>query len=177
MIRVSLEMLVMGNVPGTSILLLRPVASEPFHDKILPICVGPVEAAAIGKGLSNEKSSRPITHSLLLTVMGALGGALEQVSINKVNGTIFYATLHIKQGDKTIEVDARPSDAIALAVRLHTPIYVSRRVIEVAGFPAWVNGQDGHHQVEIEQFHEFVENLTPEDFSTQTLRTNDASGD
>jgi bifunctional DNase/RNase len=166
MIRVVLETLVMGNIPGASLLILRPVASEPTHDRILPICIGPVEAAAIGKALSDEKDSRPMTHSLLCTVMGTLGGKLVRISIPRVKGTIFYATLHIKQGDAMLKIDARPSDAVALAIRMNVPMYVSESVMASAGYPAWVNIKSEQDKEEIEQFHEFVESVTPDDFKT-----------
>lgn len=164
MIRVTLETLVMGNVPGASVLILRPVASEAEHNMILPICIGPVEAAAIAKALSHEKSARPMTHSLLGTVMGTLGGKLQRIVISKVQGTVFYASLHVKQSDVVYKIDARPSDAVALAVRLKVPMYVTESVMETAGFPAWVNVKQLQDEVEIEEFHDFVEHLSPSDF-------------
>ena len=155
MIRVTLETLVMGNIPGASVLILRPIASEAEHNMVLPICIGPVEAAAIAKALS---------HSLLGTVMGTLGGKLQRIVISKVQGTVFYASLHIKQADTVYKIDARPSDAVALAVRLKVPMYVSENVMETAGFPAWVNVKQLQDEVEIEEFHDFVEHLSPGDF-------------
>lgn len=163
-IRVTLETLVMGNIPGASVLILRPVARDGRQDRVLPICIGPVEAAAIGKALSGEASARPMTHSLLGTVMGTLGGTLQRVVISRVKGTVFYATLHIKQGDGSFKVDARPSDAVALAVRLKAPMYVTDAVMDSASFPSWVNTKRDQEKAEIEEFHDFVENLTPEDF-------------
>ena len=164
MIRVGLETLVMGNIPGASVMVLRPVPQEGERDQVLPICIGPVEAAAIAKALSGDPSSRPMTHSLLCTVMGTLGGKLKRIVITRVKGTIFYASLHIKQGDTTTKVDARPSDAVALAVRLHVPMYVADRVFAQASFPAWVNTSSAQQQAELEEFHTFVEGLEPEDF-------------
>ena len=121
MIRASIETLVMGSVPGASVVVLRPLPSEDEHDRILPICIGSVEAAAIGKALSEERSSRPMTHALIGTVVAQLGGKVEKVVIDKVRGTIFYATLCIRRGTETVKIDARPSDAIAIAVRLKVP--------------------------------------------------------
>ena len=125
----------MGNIPGASVLILRPIASEAEHNMVLPICIGPVEAAAIAKALSREKSTRPMTHSLLGTVMGTLGGKLQRIVISKVQGTVFYASLHIKQADTVYKIDARPSDAVALAVRLKVPMYVSENVMRRQGSP------------------------------------------
>ena len=177
MIRVTLETLVIGGIGGASLLVLRPMAQEPTHDRVVPICVGPVEAAAIGKALSGERSSRPMTHSLLGTVIATLGGSLESVSIVRVSGTIFYATLDVRQPGALHHVDARPSDAIALAIRLHVPIYLDERVLEVAGFPAWVNVRDERERAEIKAFHEFVEDLSPEDFARIAPAASAGDGD
>lgn len=165
MIRVSLETLVMGAIPGSSVMVLRPVPQEAEHDQVLPICIGPVEAAAIAKALSGDPSSRPMTHSLLCTVMGTLGGKLRRIVITRVKGTVFYASLHVEKGDDTVKIDARPSDAVALAVRLRVPMYVADKVLAQAGFPAWVNARNGMQQAQIEEFHNFVENLEPSDFA------------
>lgn len=164
LIRVSLETLVMGNLTGSCLIVLRPVATEDEHDRLLPICIGPVEAAAIAKALSDEKSSRPMTHSLLGTVMATLGGKLKRIVITRVKGTIFYASLHVQQGDATLKIDARPSDAVALAVRMKAPMYVADKVMAQASFPSWVNVKSEQDKAEIEEFHAFVENLEPSDF-------------
>ena len=165
MIRASIETLVMGSVPGASVVVLRPLPSEDEHDRILPICIGSVEAAAIGKALSEERSSRPMTHALIGTVVAQLGGKVEKVVIDKVRGTIFYATLCIRRGTETVKIDARPSDAIAIAVRLTVPIYINESVMASASFPTWVNIAQEQQKAEMEEFHNFVENLSPEDFA------------
>ena len=74
MIQINLETLVMGNIPGTSMMILRPYSKSPYHDRLLPICIGTVEAASIGKAINKEKNSRPIPHSLILNMMTQLGG-------------------------------------------------------------------------------------------------------
>lgn len=165
MIRASIETLVMGSVPGASVVVLRPLPSEDEHDRILPICIGSVEAAAISKALSEERSSRPMTHALIGTVVAQLGGKVEKVVIDKVRGTIFYATLCIRRGTETVKIDARPSDAIAIAVRLKVPIYINESVMASASFPTWVNIAQEQQKAEMEEFHSFVENLSPEDFA------------
>lgn len=164
MIRVHIETLVMGTMPGASVIILRPFPNEVEFDRVLPICIGSVEAAAIGKAVSHEKSARPMTHSLIATVIAQLGGKLSRVVIDKVRGTVFYATLCIQRGQDTIKIDARPSDAIALAARLGVPVYVDEGVMAAASFPSWVNASKDQQQVEIDEFHEFVEALSPEDF-------------
>ena len=164
MIRCGIETLVMGSIPGSSIVMLRPFKNERYHDRILPICIGTVEAAAIGKALSRDASSRPMTHSLLINSIAQLGGKIDHVLINRVQGTIFYATLFIKRTLDTVKVDARPSDAIAIALRVKAPIYVDEKVIASASFPVWVNVEKERQQAEMEEFHQFVEAVGPEDF-------------
>ena len=165
MIRLNLETVAMGSIPGTSLIILRPGADSKFHDNILPICVGPVEAACIGRALNPEQTARPMTHALLHAVIAQLGGKVEHVSIDKVLGTVFYASISIKRVCDSVTIDARPSDAIALAVRAQAPIYVDERVMQAASFPAWVNVPKETQKAMQEEFHTFVEGLNPEDFT------------
>lgn len=165
MVRAGIETLVMGSVPGASVVVLRPLSSEDEHDCVLPICIGSIEAAAIGKALSKEPSARPMTHALIGTIVAQLGGKVERVVIDKVRGTIFYAVICIKKGLETIKIDARPSDAIAIAVRLKVPIYIQESVLAAASFPTWVNISREQEKAEMEEFHAFVEDLSPEDFA------------
>lgn len=173
MVRVHLDTLVMGNFPGASVIVLRPLAGERDHDKVLPICIGPVEAAALGKAVSGEPSARPMTHSLIGSVIAQLGGKLKHVVIEKVRGTVFYATICIERGGQTTKIDARPSDAVTLAVRMKAPIYVSESVLASASMPVWVNGDKDRQRIEMEEFHRFVENLSPEDFAVHEQSKDD----
>lgn len=164
-IRVNLETVSMGSIPGTSLILLRPAPGEPYRDTVLPICIGAVEAACIGRALSPEQASRPMTHALLNATIAQLGGKVSGVSVDKVAGTVFYASVHIRRTCDEVSIDARPSDAIALAVRAHAPIYVDESVMARASFPAWVNVPKETQKAMQEEFHSFVENLAPEDFA------------
>ena len=155
----------MGNAPGASVVILRPVEGEDELDCMLPICIGSFEAAAIGKGVSGEKSSRPMTHALINNVVTQLGGRISRVVVDKVRGTVFYATICIERGTETIKIDARPSDAIAIAVRTKVPIYVEDEVLASASFPLWVNVPKEQREAEMQEFHAFVEELKPEDFT------------
>ena len=165
MIRVRIEALAMGNVPGASLMILRPLSAELENDRVLPICIGTVEAAAIGKALSGERSARPMTHSLLVNSIAQLDGKVTRVTIDKVRGTVFYATVYIQRNGQTIKVDARPSDAVALAIKTKAPIFVSDEVMAAASWASWVNTSEGHNEVELEEFHTFVEGVVPEDFT------------
>jgi bifunctional DNase/RNase len=103
---------------------------------VLPIWIGPDSAAAIGGALTGSKNERPLTHDLLLSAFGKLGVRVARVGITGFvpysdptqTGGVFYATLYLEQGAERIEVDARPSDAIALAVRTGAPIDVDEAI-------------------------------------------------
>jgi bifunctional DNase/RNase len=100
--------------------------------RILPIWVGPYEGRAIAMGLRDFATSRPMTFNLITTLLEATGIELEEVCVNALRDETFYATVKLRNGDKRHEIDARPSDAIALAVRTHSPIYVAEEVLAKA---------------------------------------------
>lgn len=126
--------------------------------RVLPIWVGAVEASAIALAQQGADSERPLTHELLGDVVEALGDELEEVRIVDVDDGIFYAVLVFASG---ASVDARPSDAIALALRASRRIVCAEDVLEVAGLPS---PQEEDEQVA--QFREFLEAIEPEDFET-----------
>jgi len=102
---------------------------EKEGDRSFPILIGISEALAIRRRLQGEDTPRPMTHELLGNVITALGGQLEKIIINDLREHTFYATLHIKRDSETVEVDSRPSDAIALGVAFNTPIFVADHVL------------------------------------------------
>ena len=96
-----------------------------------PIVIGIFEAWAIDRRVRDRKTPRPMTHDLMASLVDALGGKLERIVISDLRNNTFYAKLiFAKDGGETVEVDARPSDAIALAVHLDAPIFVDEQVIE-----------------------------------------------
>ena len=99
----------------------------------LPIVIGGFEAQAIAVALERMQPSRPLTHDLLKTVIAELGGTLTSVIINDLSDDIFYARLVLDADGRHVEIDSRPSDAIALAVRMKAPIYVAENVMDQAG--------------------------------------------
>ena len=101
-------------------------------DRSLPIVIGITEALAIDRRLKGKTPPRPMTHDLLASVVRAMGGTLEKIVINDLRGHVFIATLHIRRNGELIEVDSRPSDAIALGSAMDTPIYVAEHVLEEA---------------------------------------------
>jgi bifunctional DNase/RNase len=119
--------------------LKRPIVILRHEERILPILVGNAEAFAIANGLEKVEMPRPMTHDLLSTVLKGFQTTLQSVQVYKLEGGTFYAYLILSQeGDQTadtniIKIDCRPSDAIALAVRMASPIYAEEEVLRVAG--------------------------------------------
>lgn len=102
---------------------------EKNGERTFPILIGINEAMAIDRRLKGKEPPRPMTHDLLCNVMEALGGTLEKIVIRDLQDHVFYATLFIRQGQQVIQVDSRPSDAIALGVANDTPLFVNEQVI------------------------------------------------
>ncbi len=106
------------------------VLKETGGKRHFPIVIGISEAAAIDRRLKKYLTPRPPTHELLASVIEHMGGKLERVVVNDLRDRTFFALLHIRQGEKLLEVDSRPSDAIALGVGLKAPIFVEEKVLE-----------------------------------------------
>jgi hypothetical protein len=109
------------------------VLKESEGERTFPIVIGIFEAMAIDRRVKNVQPPRPLTHDLLNALIASLGGVLEKIVINDLRDNTFFAKLVIRQDGKELEVDARPSDAIALAAQDNTPIYVEESVLEEAG--------------------------------------------
>jgi len=138
------------------IVLLREVEGERY----LPIWIGAVEATAIAFAQQGVVPPRPLTHDLMRDVLAALGAKLRAVRISEMRDNVFYAELVFDDGR---EVSARPSDAIALALRTGTSIFGSESVLEEAG----IEIADEHEaEDEVEKFREFLDTISPEDFDT-----------
>jgi len=113
---------------------LSPVVVLRTEDgRVLPIYIGNAEALSIYYAMRGETFPRPMTHDLMVEVIGKLNAKVEKIIIDDLIDNTFYARLVLKQNDKTIEVDARPSDSIAIAVRFACPIFVEEEVMDEAG--------------------------------------------
>lgn len=113
------------------VVVLKDLQSE--EERLLPIWIGPFEAEAIALQMQGTEVPRPLTHDLLKAVIGALGGTVSHILVNDLSDNTFYARIAINIDGRELEVDSRPSDAIALAVRVQAPIYVAESVMEAAG--------------------------------------------
>ncbi len=127
-IEVRIRGLMMDPSTNMPIVVLKDVAS----DTVMPIWVGIFEANAIFNEIEKVSSSRPMTHDLTRNLIRHLNAELERVVITELKDETFLAVLWLKQGDQPMIVDARPSDAIALALRADCPIYVSEQVMQTA---------------------------------------------
>ena len=134
------------------LVLLREVTGERY----LPIWIGAVEATAIAFAQQGVVPPRPLTHDLMRDVLEATGNSLSEVQITSVEDGVFYANLVFDSG---VEVSARPSDSIALALRTGSRIVCSDEVLAEAGVAVPAEQED-----EVERFREFLEQVTPEDF-------------
>lgn len=165
--RVDIEGVVVGEGPIASLVILRTREAGGSDETLqLPIRIGTVEATAITMGVGNRPSGRPLTHDLLRASIEALGARLSCVRITAVEGTTFFAQLELVRPDgERALVDARPSDAIALAVRMDAPIFAEDSVLSTAALPDFRGVEKDERRHEMEEFHNFVESLSPEDFN------------
>ena len=166
MVRMDIRTIMVGAGPVGSLVVLKPRGTARDDSNVqLPILIGSIEAAAISAGVDGTGQERPLTHGLMLSTVDALGGRLDGVEISDVEGTTFFAKLLLTDAYGVHrEVDARPSDALALAVRRHVPIYASEQVIGAASMPNFSGVEDAEKEQELRDFHDFVETLSPEDF-------------
>lgn len=153
MIPVTVDTIRISLKSSERVVLLR----ENGQERQLPIFIHATEADAIAAELKNYDPPRPLTHDLLKNAVAALGGELQYVLVNDLRDNIFYAVLHIEQDERTIDVDARPSDSIALAVRARCPIYVAEHVMDAAGVYPAVEVETASEDLAI--FRDFVETL------------------
>ncbi|MGH2418227.1 MAG: bifunctional nuclease family protein [Candidatus Limnocylindria bacterium] len=136
------------------------ILKESERDRYLPIWIGSSEANAIAMRLQGLSAERPLTHDLMVTVLGALGSRVSRVVVTHVTEGTFHARLYLENagGDES-EVDSRTSDAIAVAVRTGSPIYVDERVLDEAGVEPDGSEEDGEDDERLAVFREFVNSL------------------
>lgn len=128
-VRCDLSRIIISDTSDQQIIVLR----ERDGERAFPIVIGSSEAGAIDRRLKGQRMLRPLTHDLLAAVIEQLGGELEKIVINDLREHTFYAKIIIRQNGQLIEVDARPSDAIALGVASDVAIYVEDHVLDEAG--------------------------------------------
>ncbi len=129
MIEVTIDSIRVSLVSPQRVVLLRELRGQ----RLLPIWIGPYEAEAIQYALHEVEVARPLTHDLLKNVFHALGARVLRVEVVKLQDNVFYGNIVAEVGGRVVNIDARPSDALALAVRTHIPILVAKEVMDAAG--------------------------------------------
>lgn len=143
---------VMTNQP---VVILKDSGAKRF----LPIWIGQFEATSILMELQGVKPTRPLTHDLLRSIVDALQMKVLKIVINDIQEGTFFARIFLKNKTLELDLDARPSDAIALAIRVKAPIYAVDSVVDKAS----IISEEGEED-EVERFKEFIETVNPEDF-------------
>ena len=138
------------------IVLLKEVSG----DRYLPIWIGAVEATAIAFALQGIETPRPMTHDLMRDILEETNVNVERIVISDLVDQTFYATIAMGRNGQAVEVSSRPSDAIALAVRINAPIFASEEVLAQAGIEL-----KDEEESEVEKFREFLDQVSPEDFA------------
>ncbi|MGH2748135.1 MAG: bifunctional nuclease family protein [Actinomycetota bacterium] len=139
------------------IVLLKETGGERY----LPIWIGAVEATAIAFALQGVETPRPMTHDLLRDILKETEVQVDRIVISDLVDQTFYAVIRMMTDGQEREVSSRPSDAIALAVRINAPIYAADEVLEQAG----IELRD-EEESEVQKFREFLDQVTPEDFAS-----------
>jgi bifunctional DNase/RNase len=141
------------------VVLLREAAGS---RRVLPIYIGPEEAKAIALALDRVTTPRPMTHDLMRDLLGALGASVQRVVLTELRDSTFFAEIELLLGGRVHRVSSRPSDAIALAVRVDASIFATEEVLDDAAAPA---SEEPEQQDQIvDEFRQFIEHVNPEDF-------------
>jgi uncharacterized protein len=136
-------------------------------NKFLPIWIGHPEAAAILMKLQGASTPRPMTHDLVTAMLGELDAQVVRITVTELKENTFYASITVQQNGSEIEIDSRPSDAIALAVRADAPIFAAEEVIEESAIEFEGEGEVNEDEVQeiVSEFKQFLEHVTPDEFA------------
>jgi hypothetical protein len=159
---VEMELLAVRiELPGnTPVVLLRELTGE---RRILPIFIGQPEATAIAFAIDGVITPRPMTHDLMKNLLDELGVTVERIVITDLSEGTFFAEIHLSQGTARHQVSSRPSDAIALALRVGCPIFAEEPVLAEAGL---IEETEDESEEVVERFREFIESVNPDDFAS-----------
>ena len=134
-------------------------------NKFLPIWIGHPEAAAILMKLQSQAPPRPMTHDLVADMLEQLGAQVIRITVTELRENTFYAQITVQLDGTEIEVDSRPSDAIALAIRAEAPIFAADRVIEESAIE--FEGEDVNEEEIVDEFKKFLDRVTPDEFAVE----------
>jgi uncharacterized protein len=166
MIEVKVQSLGIDQASKTPVVILQELEG----DRMLPIWIGPGEASAIAMELAGMKFPRPLTHDLAASFIRGMGGALSRVLITRVQENTYYAEMVIQRGNEVFSVDSRPSDAIAIALRLQARLFTSDELlsstaiqVDSGGGPDETTPTVPTETLDAEQLQEYLRKLNPED--------------
>lgn len=134
------------------------------ENRYLPIWIGQPEARSILMKLQNQEFSRPLTHDLAINLVTELGGSMEKVTVTELRDSTFFATISVQIDGRTVEIDSRPSDAIALAVRSGAEIFAADEVIEEAAVVFEEAMEETPEDEVVDKFKDWMNQVSPEDF-------------
>ena len=176
MIEVTVSRLGLDSSTNSYVVVLQ----ERDGTRLLPIWIGQPEAESIVMHMHNVKRSRPLTHDLVRSLIVGMGAQLRRVQITRVEKSTYYAELHVQRGTELVQIDARPSDSIAVALRLSAPIYAAESLLVEPGDDTGEADEEGatdapdlgipdagirdDAELSAEQLKAYLENLRPEDF-------------
>ena len=155
LIRMTVRGIALDPITNMPIIILKDVEEK----RALPIWVGIFEANAIALELEKIATPRPMTHDLIKNILDGLGATVQQIVINDLKDNTFFAVIEVNYNGNMVSIDSRPSDAIALALRVNAPIFVTEKVVSKA------KSMDiAEEKEETDRWKEWLENLKPEDF-------------
>ena len=134
-------------------------------NRFLPIWIGHPEAAAILMKLQNASTPRPMTHDLVTDILGQLNAEVVRITVTELRENTFFAQITVQQDGSEVEIDSRPSDAIALAIRSDAPIYAAESVIEESAIE--FEGEEVNEEEMVDEFKKFLENVSPDQFAVE----------
>lgn len=160
MLEVSVKSLGVERNTNTPIVVLQ----EKDGNRMIPIYIGHAEANAIAMELAEVKFERPLTHDLMQQVIIGLGAELSRVVLTRVEKSTYYAELHLRRDDHVIQIDARPSDSIAIALRLKAPIFAAEDLLDISSSEDTIVPDIGGEILNSDALKKYLEKLNPEDF-------------
>jgi len=174
LVEVKVQSLALDRTTNSPVVILQELEGE----RVLPIWIGPGEASAIAMQLADMEFSRPLTHDLLCSVMKGLGGSLQKVIITKVESSTYYAEMIVRRNGEVFSLDARPSDSIAVALRVSARIFAQDELLEEAAIEVTDESPSTtseakpdaakHEPMQAEELEEYLRKLDPEDFGRFT---------
>jgi len=155
MIEVNINTIALDTKTGTPVVILK----EKDGEGALPIWIGPFEADAISRALNGEKFSRPLTHNLLINIIKGLKAKVIKVIINDLRENTYFARIYIQREEEIVEIDARPSDSLAISALSKCPIYIEEKVIEQSEMSI-----EEDQEVQKKRLQNHLKRLNPTDF-------------